>query len=418
MQRIQHSGGGFYVGVGFRSSGVAWCAVVFGSLSVARWRGRGSVRRSGGGGALGCSLSLARVPVPSSGGGVPCGGGGVCAFRGVPWGSALPGSVVGVAGSRLAFGSSGSPSVPGHAVIGSRVAVGVVSSGCSGACSPGVGPGVFAGFGAGGVPWAVTNCGRSSSARRWSGSRAPGFPGARFASRPGGRVRRSLLAFRSPWGAPRGWMPWFVRRSPGLPCSRSPPVGSVPAVGRSPGVRRPWCRPSSPGACWWCSLWGRVRASCRRLLWRLGAGAGVARGPGRLRRSLWGSAFPWPCGLRRGCRGSCLRRVLVAGGGGSVRAPFFPSGASGGTRSARWRSAQGTTAKSAPPEKNQGGQCHSGRGSAPARVRPCGAACGALASALAPLPQRGRLRRSLAPAPVLSPGDKTHALQGIRAHGQ
>lgn len=117
VQRIQHSGGGFYVGVGFCGSGVAWCAVVFGSFSVARWRGRGSVRRSGGGGALGCSLSLARVPVPHAGGGVPCGGGGVCAFRGVPWGSALPCGVVGVAGSRLAVVSSGSPSVPGHAVI-------------------------------------------------------------------------------------------------------------------------------------------------------------------------------------------------------------------------------------------------------------------------------------------------------------
>ena len=127
VQRIQHhSGGGSHVGVGFCGSGVTRRAVVFGSFSVARWRGRGSVRRSGGGGALGCSLSLARVPVPPAGGGVPCGGGGVRALRGVPWGSALPGGIVGVAGSRLAFGSSGSPSVPGHAVIGSRACVGAV----------------------------------------------------------------------------------------------------------------------------------------------------------------------------------------------------------------------------------------------------------------------------------------------------
>ena len=117
VQRIQHSGGGFYVGVGFCGSGVAWCAVVFGSFSVARWRGRGSVRRSGGGGALGCSFSLARVPVPPAGGGVPCGSGGVRALRGVSWGSALPGGVSCVAGSRLAVVSPISPSVPGHAVI-------------------------------------------------------------------------------------------------------------------------------------------------------------------------------------------------------------------------------------------------------------------------------------------------------------
>lgn len=117
VQRIQHSGGGFYVGVGFCGSGVAWCAVVFGSFSVARWRGRGSVRRSGGGGALGCSLPLARVPVPHAGGGVPCGSGGVRALWGVSWGSSLPGGVSCVAGSRLAVVSPISPSVPGHAVI-------------------------------------------------------------------------------------------------------------------------------------------------------------------------------------------------------------------------------------------------------------------------------------------------------------
>ena len=117
VQRIQQSGGGFYVGVGFCGSGVAWCAVVFGSFSVARWRGRGSVRRSGGGGALGCSLSLARVSVPPPGGGVPCGSGGVRSGVLVPWGSALPCGVVGVAFPRVAVVSPISPSVPGHAVI-------------------------------------------------------------------------------------------------------------------------------------------------------------------------------------------------------------------------------------------------------------------------------------------------------------
>ena len=60
----------------------------------------------------------------------------------------------------------------------------------------------------------------------------------------------------------------------------------------------------------------------------------------------------------------------------------------------------------------------SGKGSPPA-----GAACGALASALAPrrvpavaLSGPGRLRcRRLSP---FLPGDKTHAPQGIRVHGQ
>lgn len=323
MQRIQHSGGGFYVGVGFCGSGVAWCAVVFGSFSVARWRGRGSVRRSGGGGALGRSLSLARVPVPHAGGGVPCGGGGVCAFRGVPRGSALPGSVVGVAGSRLAFGSSGSPSVPGHAVIRSGARVGAVPSLRSGACSPGVGPGVLAGFGAGGVPWLPCVVWRgSSSARRWSGSRAPGFPGARFASRPGGRVRRSLRAFRSPWGAPRGWMRSFVGRSPGPPCSRSPPVGGAPAVGRSPGALRRSCALSSPGACWWFSPSVPALRRFLRPPPRGRAGVVVAPAPGRRRRSLWGSGSGLRSGLRR-CRGSSLRFRSVVGGGGSGRGPFF-----------------------------------------------------------------------------------------------
>lgn len=325
VQRKSFFGGGRYVGLVVCGFGVAVSSVGVGVVSVAGGSGGGGVRGAFGVGALGCSLSLARVSVSPSCGGRSGRGGGVRSGVLVPGGSALPCGVVGVAFPRVAAVSGGAvPSVLRNAGVRSGAFLRSVGSCGPWAGAPCARSGVFPCVPAGSVPWLPCVVWRgSSSARRWSGSRAPGFPGARFASRPGGRVRRFLRAFPSPWGVPRGWMRSFVGRSPGPPCSRSPPVGSVPAVGRSPGARLRWSRLSLLGACWWCSLWGRVRASCRRLLWRLGAGAGVARGPGRLRRSLWGSAFPWPCGRRRGCRGSCLRRVSVAGGGGSGRGPFF-----------------------------------------------------------------------------------------------
>ena len=114
----------------------------------------------------------------------------------------------------------------------------------------------------------------------------------------------------------------FAGRSPGPPCSRSPPAGSVPAVGRSPGALRRSCAPSSPGACWWSFPSGLAPRWSPLPPLRGRAGVVVAPAPGRRRRSLWGSGSGLRSGLRR-CRGSCLRRVSVAGGGGSGRGPFF-----------------------------------------------------------------------------------------------
>ena len=114
----------------------------------------------------------------------------------------------------------------------------------------------------------------------------------------------------------------FAGRSPGPLYSRSPLAVGAPAVGRSPGVLRRSFAPSSLGARWWsfpsgpAPRWFLLPPPLGR------AGAAVVLVPGRLRRSPWGSAFPWPCGLRR-CRGSSLRCVSVAGGGGSGRGPFF-----------------------------------------------------------------------------------------------
>ena len=324
VQRKSFFGGGRYVGLVVCGVGVAVSSVGVGVVSVAGGSGGGGVRGAFGVGALRGPLPVAGVPVSPSCGGRSGRGGGVRSGVLVPGGSALPCGVVGVAFPRVAAVSGGAvPPVLRNAGVRSGAFLRSVGSCGPWAGAPCARSGVFPCVPAGSVPWLPCVVWRgSSSVRRWSGSRAPGFPGARFASRPGGRVRRFLRAFPSPWGVLRGWMRSFVGRSPGPPCSRSPPVGGAPAVGRSPGVRRPWCRLSLLGACWWCSLWGRVRASCRRLLWRLGAGAGVARGPGRLRRSLWGSAFPWPCGLRR-FRGSSLRFRSVAGGGGSGRGPPF-----------------------------------------------------------------------------------------------
>lgn len=324
VQRILSFGGGRYVGLVVCGLGVAVSSVGVGVVSVAGGSGGGGVRGACGGGALGCSLSLARVSVPPSCGCRSGRGGGVRPGVLVPGGSALPCGVVGVAFPRVAAVAGGAVSpVCRYAGLRSGAFLGPVGSCGPWAGAPCVGSGVCPCGPAGGVPWLPGLVWRGSSrGRRWSGSRAPGFPGARFLSRPGGRVGRSLRAFPSPWGVPRGWMRSFVGRSPRPGCSRwRPGVGGV-AVGRSPGALRRSCAPSSPGACWWCSLWGRVRRSCRRLLWRLGAGAGVARGPGRLRRSLWGSGSGLRSGLRR-CRGSCLRCRWVAGGGGSGRGPLF-----------------------------------------------------------------------------------------------
>ena len=212
-----------------------------------------------------------------------------------------------------------------------------------------------------------------------------------FGVPPGHRVRGLLRPVR--------FRPWGVR--PALCGARAlpPPRGRV--GGPSPralplgGLPFPLC--GGVLVWWWLRLLGvgGVRSGARAPGCALGSGGAVVR----------------VCGVSRW-------RVV----GAPVGAPFFPSSAPGGTRSARWRSAQGTKRKAC-PLKNQGAQCHVLRGSAPARVRPCGPAFGALASAPAPVGHqvawrspgtRLRCRRLR----HLWPGDKTHALQRTRVHGQ